>query len=104
MKIVFLGYEISIKAPQQQQENSKNPLTKQILQIFSNPDNDKLSVPAICRLLKKQGIYAKNEFAVLRAISKLETQKQLFLVGFDRISREDGGAIYLAKYSKSKPA
>jgi hypothetical protein len=104
MKIVILGYEISIRKREQKKTRTKeNPLTQEILQIFSDSNILKLSVPAIHRQLEKKGVKVTNEFAIMRAVGELEDQQKLFLFSFDRIYREDGGAIYLAEYSKSKP-
>ena len=40
-----------------------------------------------------------NEFAVMRAVGELENKGEIILTGFNRIYREDGGAIHLAEYS-----
>jgi hypothetical protein len=42
----------------------------------------------------------KNEFKIMRSIANLEYENKVRLIGFDKIYREDGGAIYLAKYQK----
>jgi hypothetical protein len=57
------------------------------------------SVPELCKELKED-----NEYNMLIALSELEDAGDIMLNGFDRIYREDGGAIYLAKYSKKMPA
>ena len=55
-------------------------------------DNE-LTIPQICNPLN-----IDNEFAVMRAVAKLQCLEEVVLTGFDKIYREDGGAIYLAKY------
>jgi len=53
------------------------------------------SVPELCRATK-----ITDEYMMLSAIAELEDSGDIILNGFDRVYREDGGAIYLAKYSK----
>jgi hypothetical protein len=52
-----------------------------------------LTIPEICKRLD-----IENEYAAMRAVAQLEASGDAILSGFDRIYREDGGAIYLAKY------
>jgi len=56
------------------------------------------TVPFLCRHIPN----CNNEFAMMRAIAELEERGEVCLEGFDRIFREDGGAIYLAKYGLPK--
>jgi len=56
---------------------------------------NRMSIPELCRAVKE-----KDEYNMLRVIAELEDSGDAMLNGFDRIYREDGGAIYLAKYSK----
>jgi len=53
------------------------------------------TIPSLCRNIPE----TTNEFAIMRAVAELEYSKEVVLTGFDRIYREDGGAIYLAEYS-----
>jgi len=53
------------------------------------------TIPSLCRNIPE----ATNEFAIMHAIAELEHMGDVILTGFDRIYREDGGAIYLAEYS-----
>lgn len=57
------------------------------------------SIPELCKELKES-----SEYNMLIALSELEDNGDIMLNGFDRIYREDGGAIYLAKYSRKMPA
>ncbi|GEM_PF-1694799 len=94
MDFTIFGYKVSIA-------KIATPATKQlsqkILDIFSASDKEELDIPELCSLLK-----ATDEFAVMKAISILQNQKKLFFASFNKIYREDGGAIYLPKYSKSE--
>lgn len=65
--------------------------------IKSLLSNDGISIPEMCKRLD-----VKNEFAVMRAVAELQYSGDAVLSGFDRLYREDGGAIYLAKYSRQK--
>ena len=53
------------------------------------------TIPQLC---KQFGV--KDEFRMMRIIAEVEYSSEAVLEGFDKIYREDGGAIYLAKYSK----
>ena len=64
-------------------------MSEDILQYLSKPR----TIPEICKHFA-----IDNEFKVLRMIADLESMGKVTLSGFDRIYREDGGAIYLAQY------
>ena len=51
------------------------------------------TIPQICKYLK-----IDNEFEAMRLVANLEDKGKVQLAGFDRIFRDDGGAIYLAQY------
>jgi len=56
------------------------------------------TIPNLCKNTK-----CKNEFRMMRAVAELQYTKEVELTGFEKIFREDGGAMYLAEYSsKSK--
>lgn len=56
------------------------------------------SIPYLCG--RTPGIF--NEFRMMRLVGELENSNELILDSFDKIYREDGGAIYLAKYKTVK--
>lgn len=70
-------------------ETHLKDLVKQVLTIEGK------TVPELC---KQAGV--NNEYAMLNAIAELEDSGDAILIGFRKIFREDGGAIYLAEYSK----
>jgi hypothetical protein len=53
------------------------------------------TIPSLCRNIPE----ITNEFAIMRAVGELEHSEEVILTGFERIYREDGGALYLAEYS-----
>jgi hypothetical protein len=55
------------------------------------------TIPQLCKQFK-----VKNEFKMMRIIAELEYENKAVLEGFDKIYREDGGAIYLSKYSRKE--
>jgi len=57
------------------------------------------TIPELCELF---GI--KDEFEMMRIIAELESSGEAAIDDFDKIYREDGGAIYLAKYKKMSSA
>lgn len=74
-------------------------LKREIKKKLLKDDMKAQSIPELCKEFKET-----NEYNMLIAISELEDSGDIMLNGFDRIYREDGGAIYLAKYSKKMPA
>ena len=54
------------------------------------------TIPSLCRNIPE----VTNEFAMMRTVAELQYSKEVILTGFERIYREDGGAMYLAEYSK----
>jgi hypothetical protein len=56
------------------------------------------TTPMLCRAIPE----VTNEFKMMREIAKLQHSGEVDLKSFDRIYREDGGAIYLAKYGIKK--
>jgi hypothetical protein len=61
--------------------------------ILSLIEKSPQSIPSLCKRLD-----ADNEFQVLHWIADLERDKIVMLYTFDRVYREDGGAVYLALY------
>ena len=57
----------------------------------------KRTIPSLCRAVPE----VTNEFKMMRLIAEMEEDGSVVLEGFDRIYREDGGAIYLAEYALS---
>ena len=55
------------------------------------------TIPDLCRQF---GV--KNEFKMMRIIAELEHSDDAVLKDFDKIYREDGGAIYLARYARKE--
>lgn len=55
------------------------------------------TIPELC---KEFGV--SDEYFVMSAIAELEYSGDAILGGFNKIYREDGGAIYLAKYKKKE--
>jgi DNA polymerase I-like protein with 3'-5' exonuclease and polymerase domains len=53
------------------------------------------SIPELCRILEE-----KDQYKLMEAIAELENSGFAILDGYYRIYREDGGAIYQAKYSR----
>jgi len=53
------------------------------------------TIPELCRLF---GV--DSEFKMMRIIAELECSGDATIDDFDKIYREDGGAIYLAKYKR----
>lgn len=56
--------------------------------------NGGITIPELCKKFDQE-----DEFAIMHAIAELQHTGDAFLCGFDKLYREDGGAIYLAKYS-----
>jgi hypothetical protein len=54
------------------------------------------SIPELCRSLGET-----DQYVVMEAIAELEDSGFAVLKDFGRIYREDGGAIYLAKYARN---
>ena len=65
---------------------------KESIKLELAPDGK--TVPELCR--KFDG---SDEFDILHAIAELQHTGEAILIGFDKLYREDGGAIYLAKYN-----
>jgi hypothetical protein len=61
--------------------------------ILSLAEKSPQNIPSLYK-----NIYAEDEFQVMHWVAELERDKIVILYGFDRMYREDGGAIYLAKY------
>lgn len=59
------------------------------------PRREGKTIPDLC---KQFGI--KDEFKMMHIIAELEYSGDAILDDFERIFREDGGAIYLAKYKR----
>ena len=53
------------------------------------------TIPELC---KEFGI--SDEFELMSAIAELEYSGDAILKDFNKVYREDGGAIYLARYSR----
>ena len=53
------------------------------------------TIPELCKKLN-----VSDEYAMMEAIAELEYSGIAILGGFNKIYREDGGAIYLAKYAR----
>ena len=53
------------------------------------------TIPELCKEFE-----ISDEYVVMSAIAELEYSGDVILGGFDKIYREDGGAIYLAKYKR----
>jgi len=53
-----------------------------------------MSIPALSKM------FDVDEFKLLHIIARLEDKGKIELKRFDRLYREDGGAIYLAIYGK----
>ena len=53
------------------------------------------TIPELCKELD-----SSDEYGMMSAIAELEYSDDVILSGFDKVYREDGGAIYLAKYSR----
>jgi hypothetical protein len=66
-------------------------LKDRILKELTNGDK---TIPDLCRAIPE----ITNEFKAMRSIADLQHSNEVELKTFDRIYREDGGAIYLAKY------
>jgi hypothetical protein len=66
-------------------------LKDRILKELTNGDK---TIPDLCRAFPE----ITNEFRTMREVANLEYSNKVELKSFDRIYREDGGAIYLAKY------
>jgi hypothetical protein len=65
-------------------------LKDKILQELKKGDK---TIPELCKIIS-----VEDEYKMMREIGKLEYSDEVIFKSFDRISREDGGAIYLAKY------
>jgi len=57
--------------------------------------NEGKTIPELCKQFN-----VSDEYDIMEAIAELEYSGDVKLDGFNKIYREDGGAIYLAKYSK----
>jgi len=66
-------------------------------QIKKELTEDGVTIPDLGKKTKE-----RDEWEIMHAIAELDRSKEAFLVGFDKIYQEDGGAIYLAKYSNKK--
>jgi hypothetical protein len=53
------------------------------------------TIPQLCKILKEP-----DEYKLMANIAELMDSGEVHLSGFDKLYREDGGAIYLAKYSR----
>lgn len=53
------------------------------------------TIPELCK-----GVGETDEYTMMLAIARLEDMGYAILNDFNRVYREDGGAIYMAKYSK----
>lgn len=56
-----------------------------------------VTVPDLCKIFEEE-----DEFDIMHEIAELQHSNKAFLIGFDTLYREDGGAIYLAKYSNKR--
>jgi hypothetical protein len=56
-------------------------------------ENEKASIPKLCKELP-----CDDEFEMMHIMAKLERDEKVRVISFDRIYREDGGAIYLAQF------
>ena len=63
--------------------------------VFSCLTHEGKSIPDLSREPEM------DEFEIMQAIAQLECAGDAALTGFDKIYREDGGAIYLAKYART---
>jgi hypothetical protein len=52
------------------------------------------TIPKLCK-----DFNISDEYIMLSVIGDLEVSGEAILAGFDTVYREDGGAIYLAKYT-----
>jgi len=62
--------------------------------ISQREKNEDSTIPALCQKLN-----VKDEFDMITVIGDLEVLGDAELVGFKPVYREDGGAIYLARYT-----
>ena len=67
---------------------------KESIKLELTPDG--ITIPELCRKFDRE-----DEFDIMQVIAELQHSGEVFLNGFDTLYREDGGAIYLAKYSRN---
>jgi len=58
-------------------------------------DSKERTIPELCKRFN-----VDDEYDMMDAIADLEYSGDIVLHSFDKIYREDGGAIYLAKYAR----
>lgn len=80
--------EETVKMESELRENVKRVL------IAESKKGNSITIPKLCKEFK-----ISDEYTMLAVIGDLETSGDAILDGFDSIYREDGGAIYLAKYT-----
>lgn len=83
-----------------------NTMRSEELERLKEEVKDKLSdkgkgstIPELC-----DEVRVADEFKVMRVIAELQNEGVVTLQEFDKIYREDGGAIYLARYRKVPPS